>query len=75
MSLCPELGEKVTIPYEEIGVSNRLIYKKKLLEYMKQDILLLGGIMQKELRHTMLTYNIKPLSTFSDQSVLFDVKR
>lgn len=46
-NLCPELGEKGSIPYSEVEESNLVSMKKDLLDYMKQDILLLGGVMLK----------------------------
>ena len=46
-NLCPSLGPKGSIPYEEVTLSNLASMKKSLLDYMKQDILLLGGVMQK----------------------------
>jgi hypothetical protein len=45
-NLCPNLGSKGSIPYEDIKIDNLRTNKKSLLDYMKQDILLLGGIMQ-----------------------------
>lgn len=44
MNLC---GPKGSIQYEEVKLSNLAIKKKRLLDYMKQDVLLLGGVMQK----------------------------
>ncbi|XP_050233250.1 DNA polymerase-like [Mercurialis annua] len=46
-NLCPELGPKGSIPYEEVTLSNLVSLKTSLLDYMKQGILLLGGVMQK----------------------------
>lgn len=46
-NLCPGLGPKGSIPYDEVNVSNVGSMKQMLLDYMRQDILLLGGIMQK----------------------------
>lgn len=46
-NLCPELGSKGMIQHEDVNVSNLIPKKKELLEYMKQDILLLGGVMLK----------------------------
>lgn len=46
-NLCPGLGPKGSIPYEEVTLSNLANMKKSLLDYMKQDILLLGGVMLK----------------------------
>jgi len=46
-SLCPELGTKGSIDHENVTLSNLASNKKTLLDYMKQDILLLGGVMRK----------------------------
>nr|UYK51798.1 hypothetical protein [Paphiopedilum micranthum] len=46
-NLCPGLGPKGSIPYDEVTLSNLVSMKNRLLDYMKQDILLLGGVMQK----------------------------
>jgi hypothetical protein len=44
---CPELGGKGSIPHETIEECNLSPQKGELLDYMKQDILLLGGVMYK----------------------------
>lgn len=44
-NLCPQLGAKGCIPHDEVQESNLTPLRDQLLEYMKQDILLLGGIM------------------------------
>ncbi|KAK3027203.1 hypothetical protein RJ639_040374 [Escallonia herrerae] len=46
-NLCPQLGCKGSIPYDEVGVDNLHIQRDILLDHMKQDILLLGGVMKK----------------------------
>lgn len=46
-NLCPDLGQKGSISYEDVNQSNLASMKKSLIDYMKQDILLLGGVMQK----------------------------
>lgn len=45
-NLCPELGSKGSISYEDVRLERLSNMKEILLDYMKQDILLLGGIMQ-----------------------------
>ncbi|KAH7569173.1 hypothetical protein JRO89_XS06G0118500 [Xanthoceras sorbifolium] len=42
---CPGLGPKGSIPYDEVRLSNLASLKTSLLDYMKQDILLLGGVL------------------------------
>lgn len=46
-TLCPQLGSKGTIQHEEVNVSNLMRQREELISYLKQDILLLGGIMLK----------------------------
>ena len=47
-NLCPELGSKgFSVEYDKVTLSNLFSMKTELLDYMKQDILLLGGIMRK----------------------------
>lgn len=46
-SLCPSLGTKGTVDHASVSLSNLSLDRGILLDYMKQDILLLGGIMQK----------------------------
>jgi hypothetical protein len=46
-TLCPELGSKGILDHEEIEVSNLSNRRVQLLDYMKQDIRLLGGVMLK----------------------------
>lgn len=46
-SLCPELGTKGSIEYDKVEISNHISMKKHLVDYMKQDILLLAGVMKK----------------------------
>ena len=46
-TLCPELGVKGSIKHDEVEVSNLVTKRAELLEYMIQDIRLLGGVMLK----------------------------
>lgn len=46
-NLCPSLGSKGSIEYEKVTESSVGKMKEILLDYMKQDIRLLGGVMQK----------------------------
>nr|QHR86556.1 putative DNA polymerase [Picea sitchensis] len=46
-TLCPQLGGKGSIPHEEIQVETLENRRDQLLEYLKQDIRLLGGVMLK----------------------------
>lgn len=48
-SLCPELGVKGSIEYDKVNIEyiGNPQNKNHLIEYMKQDIHLLGGVMKK----------------------------
>lgn len=46
-TLCPQLGSKGSIEHDKVQVSNLKDDRGKLLDYMKQDIRLLGGALQK----------------------------
>lgn len=57
-SLCPALGPKGSLNYNDVSESNLLINKQIYLDYMKQDILLLGGVMQKAQEIYWNLYNV-----------------
>lgn len=46
-NLCPELGSKGSISFNDVKLETLSTMKESLIDYMKQDILLLGGIMLK----------------------------
>jgi hypothetical protein len=46
-NLCQELGVKGSIDHDKVSVNNLESNKQENKEYLKQDILILGGIMQK----------------------------
>lgn len=46
-SLCPELGAKGDVDHSTVCMSNLDSRKEELVNYMKQDIYMLGGIMHK----------------------------
>lgn len=46
-NLCHHLGHKGSIQHENVKVENLNNNRSSLLDYMKQDILLLGGVMQR----------------------------
>ena len=46
-ALCPQLGSKGSIAHDKVEVSNLVVQKKELLDYLRKDIHLLGGVMQK----------------------------
>ncbi|GKD24808.1 DNA polymerase-like protein [Tanacetum coccineum] len=47
MSLCPDLGTKGSVDHESVNEKSLEKDNEVLIEYMKKDILLLGGVMQK----------------------------
>ncbi|GJS19356.1 DNA polymerase-like protein [Tanacetum coccineum] len=47
MSLCPDFGTKGSVDHESVNEKSLEKDKELLIEYMKTDILLLGGVMQK----------------------------
>jgi len=57
-TLCPQLGCKGEINHDKVNVSNLNSLKPELLEYLKQDIILLGGVMQKAQEIYWTQYNI-----------------
>ncbi|KAI3817381.1 hypothetical protein L1987_11171 [Smallanthus sonchifolius] len=72
-SLCPSLGSKGSIDHENVSLSNLASDKEILLEYMKQDILLLGGIMHKAqeiLSSVSIGYSYKTHSILSSSQHL-----
>ncbi|XP_038683072.1 DNA polymerase-like [Tripterygium wilfordii] len=69
-NLCPGLGPKGSIPYEEVRVSNLESMKKSLIDYMKQDILLLGGVMQQaqEIYWKQISYFLQLMQFYTMKS-------
>lgn len=60
MTFCPELGRKGSIPHSEVDLLyiNNPKHKIDLIEYMKQDIRLLGGILLKAQEIFFTKYSI-----------------
>lgn len=46
-TMCPELGGKGSIPYDELNEFNISELKFELIKYMEQDILILAGVLRK----------------------------
>lgn len=46
-TFCPELGPKGTVPHGAVTLDKLGDFSESMLAYMRQDILLLGGIMRK----------------------------
>lgn len=66
-TLCPQLGSKGTIAHDEVRVSNLMVLKQQLVDYLKQDIRLLGGVMLKaqEIYWTQYKVDIENYLTLS----------
>ena len=46
-NICPELGSKLVLEHNKVLQENLIPQKQSYINYMKQDILLLGGVMLK----------------------------
>lgn len=46
-TLCPELGGKGSLPHSKICVDSLNDYSKDIIKYLRQDILVLGGVMKR----------------------------
>lgn len=57
-TLCPHLGEKGSIVHDEVQVSSLQENSAQLLDYMSQDIRLLGGVMLRAQEIYWRTYNV-----------------
>jgi hypothetical protein len=73
MTLCPELGSKGSIPHSELEVSNLQGHSEDLINYLRQDILLLGGVMLKAQEIIWEKYHIDivKVMTLSSLSLTF----
>lgn len=74
-SLCPGLGPKGSIPHDEIKLSNLVSLKSSLLDYMKQDIRLLGGVMQKAQEIFWKLFNVDIESKITLSSLALSIFR
>ena len=74
-NLCPYLGRKGSIQHDEIQVSNLVSMKESLLDYMKQDILLLGGVMQKAQEMNWKLFHIDIVSKITLSSLALSIFR
>ncbi|XP_073313483.1 DNA polymerase-like [Primulina huaijiensis] len=70
-TLCPELGSKGSIPHEDLKVSNLQVSREELINYHRQDILLLGGVMLKaqEVNWSKYHIDIEEVMTLSSLSL------
>lgn len=70
-TLCSELGCKGSIPHADLNVSNLLGHSEDLINYLRQDILILGGVMLKaqELNWSKYHIDIEDVMTLSSLSM------
>lgn len=70
-TLCPELGSKGSIPHEKLSSSNLLLNSVDLINYLRQDILILGGVMLKaqEINWSKYRIDIEDVMTLSSLSL------
>nr|QVJ98103.1 hypothetical protein [Apium graveolens] len=58
-SLCPDLGGKYDFDHEQLKtVEDLSLREEELLEYLKQDVLLLGGVLKKAQEIILNLYNV-----------------
>lgn len=76
-TLCPELGVKgkISIQYDELKVKDLLTLRDELLNYMMQDILLLGGVMKKAQEIYWKEYNVDIVKKITISSLAFTIFR
>ena len=74
-NLCPGLGPKGSIQHKEVTQSNLESQKAVLLDYMKQDILLLGGVMQKAQELYWNSYKVDIESALTISSLALTIFR
>ena len=74
-NLCPVLGPKGSIDHSKVGLSNLHLLKDQLLDYMKQDILLLGGVMLKAQEIYWKLYNVDIESELTHSSLALTIFR
>ncbi|XP_022849082.1 uncharacterized protein LOC111371371 [Olea europaea var. sylvestris] len=74
-NLSPQLGSKGTIQHDEVQVSNLIPLQHQLLVYMKQDILLLGGVMLKALEIYWTICNVDIVTKLTLSSLALTIFR
>ncbi|KAJ3673258.1 hypothetical protein LUZ60_006632 [Juncus effusus] len=74
-SLCPELGCKGDIDHSSINVSNIKETKDEVLNYMKQDIYLLGGVMHNAQESFWDAYEIDIVTKMTISSLALTIFR
>lgn len=66
-ALCPELGSKGELAHKDLRVDNLQVHKEEIMKYLRQDILLLGGVMKKvqEINWSHYSIDIENVMTVS----------
>lgn len=70
-ALCPELGSKGFLPHDTLNESNLVMNRTDIITYLRQDVVLLGGIMLKaqEIHWTQYSIDIENVMTISALSL------
>ncbi|KAM7249945.1 hypothetical protein ACFE04_019724 [Oxalis oulophora] len=74
-NLCPELGRKGSLDYEKVDLNSLKENRNEYIEYMKQDIRLLGGVMQKAQSIYSKLYEIDIVSKITISSLALTIFR
>lgn len=74
-NLCPTLGSKGSIDHDSVKVSNLKEKKDELIKYLRQDIILLGGIMIKAQEIYMSDYGVDIVSKLTVSSLALTIFR
>lgn len=73
--LCPELGGKIDLDHKKVSLDTIAENKDEYIDYMKQDIRLLGGVMRKALEIYWELYEIDILSQLTISSLSMRILR
>ncbi|KAL0391303.1 UNVERIFIED_CONTAM: DNA polymerase [Sesamum latifolium] len=70
-TLCPELGSKGSIEHENLVVSDLQAHSEELINYLRQDILILGGVMLKaqEINWSKYQIDVEDVMTITSLSL------
>ncbi|KAL0310196.1 UNVERIFIED_CONTAM: DNA polymerase [Sesamum calycinum] len=70
-TLCPELGSKGSIQHENLVVSDLQVNSENLINYLRQDILILGGVMLKaqEINWSKYQIDVEDVMTITSLSL------
>lgn len=74
-NLCPGLGSKGSIQHEDVTLSKLKSMKTVLLDYLRQDILLLGGVMQKAQELYWNAYKVDIVTKITISSLALSIFR